>query len=285
MPDYLLDLSFDARDTTLEEAVQSRLFLTASTGSTSVEINGTVTVTAWFDSAADRDAARDMFGEFGPVELHSHQRERVDWLDIYQQSLHPILIGGQFIVAPDASLIPVGSERFPIVVPQEQAFGTGSHETTALCMEILETLELRGRRGLDIGSGSGILAIAMIRLGATRALAFDNDPDAYGALRDNRIRNRVSPETMPLFIGGTDALRGGRFDVITMNIIPEVILPLLGEVTARMTGDASLILSGILATRRDEIVSAAATHRLIVKQERQRGEWWAGLFRKLKIEN
>jgi ribosomal protein L11 methyltransferase len=278
MPDYLLDLSFDARDTALEEAVQSRLFLTASTGNTSVEINGTVTITAWFDSAADRDAARDMFVELKEVELHSRERERVDWLDIYQQSLHPILIGDRFIVAPDASLIPEAGERLPIVVPQEQAFGTGSHETTALCMEVLETLDLRGRRGLDVGSGSGILAIAMIRLGATRVVAFDNDPDAYGALRDNRIRNRVSPEAMPLFIGGTDALRGGRFDVITMNIIPEVILPLLGEVVARLTGDANVILSGILATRRDEIVNAAATHRLVVKQERQRGEWWAGLF-------
>jgi ribosomal protein L11 methyltransferase len=281
-PDYLLDLSFDARDTALEEAVQSRLFLTASTGSTSVEINGTATITAWFDSAADRDAASDMFGELEAVELHAHERDRVDWLDLYQQSLHPILIGERFIVAPDVSLLAEAGERLAIVVPQEQAFGTGSHETTALCMEVLEILDLRGRRGLDVGSGSGILAIAMIRLGAARAVAFDNDPDAYGALRDNRIRNRVSPEAMPLFIGATDALRGGRFDVITMNIIPEVILPLLGEVAARLVDDASLILSGILATRRDEIVSAAATHRLVVKQERQRGEWWAGLFRKLK---
>jgi ribosomal protein L11 methyltransferase len=284
MADYLLDLSFDSRDTALEEAVQSRLFLTASTGTTSDEINGMVTITAWFDSAVGRDTARDVLAELKGVELHSYERERVDWLDIYQQSLHPILIGEQFVVAPDASLIPEAGERLAIVVPQEQAFGTGSHETTALCMEILETLDLRGRRGLDVGSGSGILAIAMIRLGAVKVIAFDNDPDAYGALRDNRMRNRVAP-AMPLFIGGVDSLRGGRFDVVTMNIVPEVIIPLLGQVAARLAAGASLILSGILAVRRDEVVDAAATHRLIVKQERLRGEWWAGELVLDEIEN
>jgi len=97
-------------------------------------------------------------------------------------------IGESFIVAPDARLIPAGERRHPIIVPQEQAFGTGSHETTSLCIEMLEGLDIRGRRGLDIGTGSGILAIAMLRLGAAKVIAFDNDVDAYGPLRDNQIR-------------------------------------------------------------------------------------------------
>lgn len=264
MIDYILQIEFE--DPAREDIIQSRLFLTASTGSTS----STNTVSAYFDSPEDRAAAAELLAEF---ELQNVDRERVDWLERYQQSLEPLYIGKRFVVVPDAELAPL-----TIVVPQEQAFGTGSHETTSLCIEILETLDVAGRRGLDIGAGSGILAIAMHRLGARKAIAFDNDPDAYAALRDNRIRNRVPVEAMPLFIGGTDALRGGTFDVVTMNIIPEVILPLLPDVVARLADDARLILSGILVVKRDEVVEAARRHGLELLTEREKGEWWAGVF-------
>src|SRR5207302_3269687 len=137
-------------------------------------------VTAYFDSAEDRDAAAELLRGLG--EVRAIEKERVDWLDLYRQSLRPLFIGERFVVAPDASLIPPGTDRLALVVPQEQAFGTGSHETTSLCIEILESMELAGSRGLDVGAGSGILALAMIRLGAAKAIAFDNDVAAYGAL-------------------------------------------------------------------------------------------------------
>lgn len=278
MKDYILDLSFDARDSALEETIQSRLFLTSSTGSTSSEINGTTTISAYFDTPADRDQAASAFGDLNGVESSVTERDRVDWLDLYQQSLEPLYIGDRFVVVPDVKLLPPDSDRLTIIVPQEQAFGTGSHETTALCIEVLETLPLAGTRGLDIGSGSGILALAMLRLGARKAIAFDNDNDAYGALRDNRIRNDVPESAMPLFIGGVEALRGGTFDVVTMNIIPEVILPLLGDVVPRVESDGTLILSGILLVRRDDVVNAARDHALELILERWKGEWWAGAF-------
>lgn len=279
MTDYILEIAFDARDAALEETIQSRLFLTASTGSS---MAGAI-ISAYFDTPGDRDAAANMLRGLD-VSLSEVERERVDWLDAYQQSLEPIVIGKRFIVTPDAALIPGDNDRLTIVVPQEQAFGTGSHETTSLCVEILESLDIGGKsggakRGLDVGAGSGILAIAMHRLGAAKAIAFDNDPDAYGALRDNRIRNQVPEAAMPLFIGGVEALRGGAFDVVTMNIIPEVILPLLGDVVSRMAPDARLLLSGILLVKRDDVVSAAKSHELVLVDERAKGEWWAGVFR------
>ena len=264
MRDYILEIAGD------EELIQGRLFLTACTGSTSAD----GVTSAYFDTADDREAAVELFRD---LEVQSVDRDRLDWLKRYQQSLEPMFIGERFVVAPDAALLP-GGDRLTIVVPQEQAFGTGSHETTSLCMEMLETLDLRGARGLDIGSGSGILAIAMLRLGARKVIAFDNDVDAYGALRDNRIRNGVE---LPLFIGSVEALRGGAFDVITMNIIPEVILPLLPHVVSRMAGGAHLILSGILTIRRDNVVDGALAHGLEVVREREKGEWWAGVFRRL----
>jgi ribosomal protein L11 methyltransferase len=263
MRDYILEIAGD------EELVQGRLFLTACTGSTSAD----GVTSAYFDNAEERDFAAEMFGD---LEVHAVDRDRLDWLERYQQSLEPIFIGDRFVVAPDSALLP-GGDRLAIVVPQEQAFGTGSHETTSLCMEMLETLDLRGARGLDIGSGSGILAIAMLRLGARKVIAFDNDVDAYGALRDNRIRNDVD---LPLFIGGVEALRGGASDVLTMNIIPEVILPLLPHVVSRMADGAHLILSGILTIRRDNVVDGALAHGLEVVREREKGEWWVGVFRR-----
>lgn len=273
MIDYILEISFDARDGALEEAIQSRLFLTASTGSSSAGD----TLSAYFDTPGDRGAAANVIRGLG-VAMREVDRERVDWLAAYQQSLEPLVIGERFIVAPDPSLIDASLHRLAIVVPQEQAFGTGSHETTSLCIEILESLDVAGRRGLDIGAGSGILAIAMHRLGAAKAIAFDNDPDAYGALRDNRMRNAVPESAMPLFIGSVEALRGGAFDVVTMNIIPEVILPLLADVVTHLAKDARLILSGILVVKRDEVVAAAAAHGLRLAEERAKGEWWAGVF-------
>lgn len=278
MKDYILEVSFDADDPLAEELVQSRLFTSESTGSSSWELQGTTTVSAYFDSAEARDAAAEALRDVPGIELHDVEAERVDWLEIYQQSLAPIPIGERFIVAPDAALLPLSSKRLTIVVPQEQAFGTGSHETTALCIELLETIGVSGRRGLDVGAGSGILALAMHRLGAAKAIAFDNDTDAYGALRENRMRNAVPEHAMPLFIGSVEALRGGAFDVVTMNIIPEVIIPLLPAVVARMAPGARLILSGVLVVRRDEVVEAARQHGLELECERERGEWWAGVL-------
>lgn len=277
MKDFILDISFDARDNAIDELVQSRLYLTPSTGSSSSETNGTTTISAYFDDAGHRDeTARELAGIAG-IELHADDRDRIDWLDRYQQSLEPLYIGERFIVAPDASLIPRDTKRHTLVVPQEQAFGTGSHETTSLCIEILETLDVAGKRGLDIGAGSGILALAMCRLGAGHVIAFDNDVDAFAALRDNRVRNGIDAARMPIFIGGLEVLRGGAFDLVTMNIIPEVIIPLLGDVRPHVRG--SLILSGILVIKRDVVVRACAEHGLEIAEERTKGEWWAGRFK------
>jgi len=257
---YILEIEGD------EDLILARLYLTASTGSTTE--NGLVS--AYFDSEGDREAAAEALDGFTTRKV---DRDRVDWLDLYQQSLHPLYIGERFIVAPDAALIPKDNDRLQLVVPQEQAFGTGSHETTSLCIELLETLDLAGKRGLDVGAGSGILALAMMRLGAEKAIAFDNDLDAYAALRENMVRNEVLHGHMSIFIGGIEALRGGVFDVVTMNIIPEVIIPILPEVTRHVRG--ALIVSGVLTERRDDVVAAMRGFRIAA--ERTKGEWWASL--------
>lgn len=280
MKDFILEVSYSAADTATEELVQARLFMTGSSGSSSTEGAGTTIVSAYFDSPAARDAALAQLADLESVELRAVERDRIDWLERYQQSLEAMWIGRRFVVAPDSSLIPPRSGRLTLIVPQEQAFGTGSHETTSLCLELLETIDLAGRRGLDVGSGSGILALAMLRLGASRVVAFDNDVDAFGALRDNRARNGVAGESMPIFVGSIEALRGGSFDVATMNILPDVIIALLPEVVRHLPAGATLLLSGILTTVCDDVVRVAAVHALHLADSREKGEWWAGVFEK-----
>jgi ribosomal protein L11 methyltransferase len=263
--DYLLQISFDPER---EEVVHGHLFLTRSTGNAVIQPE---IITAYFDTAADRDDAADLLRKLG-LNVRSEDRPRVDWLDRYQQSLKPLFVGRSFVIAPDASLIPRDSGRHALVIPQEQAFGTGSHQSTALCIELLEEVELRGKRALDVGSGSGILALAMLRLGARKVIAFDNDLDAFRPLRENRSRN--GGDALSLFIGTIDALAPAVFEVMTINILPEVIIPMLPAVRKRVRGP--LVLSGILKSARDEVVAAAGVPLV---SEKEKGEWWAGTFR------
>lgn len=254
--EYVLEIAADDDD-----VIQGQLYLTASTGNFTQAGH----VIAFFETAAARDEAAKLFTNCRKID-----QPRTDWLEHYQQSLEPLYIGDSFVVAPDARLIP-DTARHRLVIPQEQAFGTGSHETTTLCIELLESIDMRGTRGLDIGSGSGILALAMMLLGAQKVIAFDNDLDAYAALRENAIRNGM---VLPVFIGTLDALRAGTFDVITMNILPDVIIPMLPQVMQHLRG--SLIVSGVLTSLRDDVVDAARDLRLV--EERTKGEWWAAIF-------
>ena len=263
MTDYILQISFDPE---LEDVVQGRLFLTRSTGSVSIQPG---VISAYFETVADRDAAAAMFAG---MNVRREERPHVDWLQLYQQSLQPLVIGRSFVIAPDATLIPA-VEKHVLVIPQEQAFGTGSHESTALCIELLEEIEVQGKRALDVGSGTGILALAMLRLGAARVTACDNDLDAFRPLRENARRNGAQ---LPIFIGSVGALRGGRFEIITMNILPEVIVRLLPEVMGHLAG--VIIVSGILVVQRQYVVDACTRHGLRLIHEHDKGEWWAGTF-------
>ncbi|HYS52547.1 MAG TPA: 50S ribosomal protein L11 methyltransferase [Thermoanaerobaculia bacterium] len=258
--DYLLQISYPPE---LEEIVFGRLFLTRSNGNMSVAEG---MLSAYFESAADRESAADALRDL-PIAIRQEDREPVNWLDRYQQSLTPLLIGKSFVVAADASLL-TGDRPHRLVIPQAQAFGTGSHESTALSIELLEEIDLHNARGLDIGCGTGILSFAMLRLGARKVVGLDIDLDAIGAMDENRACNHAPAA---FFIGTLHALRDSSFDIVTMNILPEIIIPLLPAVMKHVRG--SLILSGILHTLRDDVVKGL---RLV--SERENGEWWAGRF-------
>ncbi len=275
---YVLDIVYPPGRPDLEDRVEGLLFLTFSLGSEIGTREGMTLVSCWFDTEEKRDEARGMLEGVEGLAMESSAREPADWLALYTQSLEPLFIGSRFVVAPAADLIPAGSERIAIVIPQERAFGTGSHESTALCLGMLEATDLAGKRGLDIGTGSAILAIAMARLGARKVFAFDNDMETWEVAPKNLARNGVEEGRIGFFVGGIEALRGRpSFDVVTMNILPHVIVPALPEVMRVLAPGGRLVLSGILVSQRDEVVGAAEAAGLRLLDEAERGEWWCGV--------
>lgn len=276
--DYILEIVIDPSDADREEIVEGLVYLYGANGTVSEPRESASVIRAFFDDEASRSAAAEQLQGAGFPGC-AVDDERRDWLELYEQSLQPIEIGQRFIVAPDARLVE-GSSRIPLIVPQERAFGTGSHETTALCIEALESLTLEGKRFVDIGTGSAILAMAAAKLGAGKVVAFDNDLEAYEAIRDNLVRNSIPGGQVASFIGGTDALRGGEFDVATMNIIPEVIIPLLPDVKRTLKRGATIIFSGILILVASDFTAAAGRQGFRKLSSSTKGEWWCGVFRR-----
>lgn len=276
--DYLLVLSFPVERVDLEELVEGLLYLSASTGTAIQDAGEKRAVVAYFDEPGQRASVAAQLRATADLEITERDVPRQDWLELYQQSLTAMEVGERFIIAPDRSLFPEDSVRIPIIVPQERAFGTGSHETTSLCLRMLENLDPSGKRCVDIGTGSAILAIAMVKLGAKRVVAFDNDLEAAEAIEMNLQRNGITAGTIIPFIGGPDALRGGEFELATMNIIPEVIVPLLPGVRRLLAPDASTVFSGILLSARNEFLAAAERQGLTLRTEASMGEWWCGVF-------
>ncbi len=277
--DLVLEIVFPEGRDDLDGLVTAYLFAWGSSGSVVESRGNSTVVVAWLPDASARDSAKSQLAQIDGVRVAETLRPRIDWLDRYEQSLVAIPVGERFVIAPREDLV-AGYDRIAIVIPQEQAFGTGSHETTSMCLELLERIDVAGGRGADIGTGSGILAIGMAKLGASRVVAFDNDfYDTWGVVRLNMRRNAVPEGRISIFFGSADALLGAVFDVATMNILPHVIIELLPHVRTLLAPGARLILSGILQTQKDDVIACAQKLGLRLTDERAQGEWWAGVVR------
>jgi len=155
-----------------------------------------------------------------------------------------LLIGKRFVVARESDE-PAGEERLPIILAHGRAFGSGEHETTRSCLEELEELPLLpAMRVLDLGSGTGILAVAAAKLGARHVIALDPSPDAIqttlATIRLNGMAGMIAPVQ-----GEIDALRGAYFDLILANLYGDVLLRLVREITALLAPGGCVVMSGI----------------------------------------
>ena len=206
-----------------------------------------------------------------------------DWATSWQKYYRPIPVGKRLYIVPDwmrGEEAPEG--RSPLYLDPGLTFGTGSHPTTQLCLELLEEALRAGDRVLDLGCGSGILAIAALVLGASRAVGVDIDPKAADAALKNGLLNGVGADRLSVYAGDvlTDKklrakLGPGRSRVVLANIVADVIIPLSAKAGEFMTGDGVFLASGILDGRQDEVSAALESNGFAVIKHLEKGGWHA----------
>ncbi len=200
-----------------------------------------------------------------------------DWLHVWKRFYRPIPIGRGLLIVP-AWMDPPQGNRTVILIEPGTAFGTGMHPSTRLCLEALEYLVRPGEPLIDLGCGSGILAIAAAKLGARPVLAADIEPNALEETRNNALRNRVE-DHIHVFQGSVDEILSGeapilQAPVVVANIFAEVLAELLDQGLARLvTPHGHLVLSGILEEREGLVQRAAESQHLSLVNRAQEGEW------------
>lgn len=218
----------------------------------------------------------------GPVEIDWSWQPHHDWLQRWKQGLGPRRIGRRLVVTPSWSRPGARRGDVVIVIDPEMAFGTGEHASTRIALRQLEAVLRPGDRVLDVGTGSGILAIAAARLGAAAVLAVESDGQAIQNARDNLERNGVASR-VELVHGLVDAgflARCGpaRFDLILANVLSSILRPLLPAFVASLSADGRLVLGGILGQEAGGVTLAAGGTGLRLLHELREEEWWGAVF-------
>jgi ribosomal protein L11 methyltransferase len=237
---------------------------------------GTVTLVASFESHEDALAAIEAIDE----ELAPRLEEVIgdDWRDAWKEHFKPFALAEGVVVRPPWEAYEAKSGERVLVLEPGRAFGTGLHETTRLVARALAAhrSELQGQTVLDVGTGSGILALVALAFGAARAVAVDNDADCIPVVRENAERNAMG--------GAVDASTtdvaavAGTFPVVVANIEARVLVPLAPAIGARVAPGGLLVLSGILRGQEDEVRAAYTDFDLLANDVL--GEWVGVSLRK-----
>ncbi len=202
-----------------------------------------------------------------------HSLPDQDWNRQWAQSVKPLRVGKRIVIRPSWEPVECRTDQIEIILDPKQAFGTGHHATTSLLLEWLEE-EIRGGESvLDVGTGSGLLAMVAIRLGAAAAAGIDNDPEAIECAREYATVNGFGQE-LSLQCGTLAA--ASCYDLVLANLDRRTLLD-LAQPLAASTGE-TLLVSGLLVDQRDEIVVAFARFGLYPGRERQREGWLAVEF-------
>ena len=214
-----------------------------------------------------------------------------NWMEAWKERYHPIPIGKRLIIVP-AWLESPDASRISIKIDPGMAFGTGTHPTTQLCLELLEkcfdehsSFSIHHSTIIDVGCGSGILSIGALKLGAEFALGVDIDEASVKASRENADANDISPERFAIGLGSVTEILDGKFRVqkaslVLANILAPVIIRLFGMGLADLVAPGgTLILSGILAEQAESVVAAAQAKGLKLIERKQMGDWVALLMK------
>lgn len=212
-----------------------------------------------------------------PYELTTAGVEQEDWQNAWKKYYHAMDIGKRLAIVPGWE--EYETDRTVITMDPGMAFGTGTHETTSLCLEVLDERVRGGERVLDIGTGSGILAIAALRLGAACAEGVDIDPMCVRAAGENAQRNGVQ-DRFTVLVGDLSDKASGVYNIITANIVAAAILSLAPHVPALMAPGAVFVASGIIDTRKEEVLAGLRGAGLDPFEVREKRGWVCIVCRK-----
>jgi len=193
-----------------------------------------------------------------------------DWNESWKRGFLPIEVGDRFLVLPTWE--EASGNRIPLIIDPGMAFGTGHHETTRSCLVLMEHYAERTARDrfLDVGTGTGLLAIAASKLGFRAVEGIDIDPLAIDAARANADRNRA---TGLLLREGDLSLSPGPYDMIVANLISGTLVTMAGEIAARLGTGGYAVLSGILRGQEDEVIAACGSAGLRLAEQLRDGKW------------
>ena len=215
----------------------------------------------------------------GKLALVTSGFEDEDWSQSWKRAFQPVRLGEHFVVRPGWIECPLEAGDREIVIDPGLAFGTGTHETTGMCMALVEKYVRPGMTVIDIGTGSGILAIAAAHMGASRVLATDLDPVAARVAAEN-ARDNGFGEAIETRCGDLLQVVDECGDVVIANIIADAILQLAAPVRARIADGGVFIASGIAVDRRDEVEAALTGAGYEILDAPVKGEWAAFAARK-----
>ena len=216
----------------------------------------------------------------GSLELSLANVKDEDWENNWKQYYQPIPIGKRLLVVPKWMEPDPSEGRIPVLLDPGMIFGTGAHASTQMCMLRLEELIRGGEEVLDLGSGSGILSITALRLGAAHATGVDVDPKAEDIARENAAINGLGPERFTAVTGNVitgqaalEALFSRTYDLVCMNIFADVIIPMAVVLPRFMSERTTLICSGVLENRYEEVRAAIEATGLEITGLQTMNDW------------
>ena len=204
----------------------------------------------------------------------------VDWEESWKDNYPAQEVGEKLIVLPYWLAEGYEGERTPVILDPGLTFGTGAHPSTQMVMEAMEQLVKPGAVCLDLGSGSGILSLVALRLGAESAIGVDIDPKAEGIARENAAYNGFAAPEFTALTGNVtedktlmDSLAATEYDVVLVNIVADVIIGLSPILPNFLTAKSELICSGILDTRLEDVKNALTAAGLTITSVREKEDW------------